>query len=108
MTTDPGSDGWYWDERDNPDVGYVWTYGKEVWCNMQGQYVHIVADLTHLIPPYKMSLCNIGIMGASYIRDQPLTEFIEIFEGESIDLTVSHIFNEFSEGTLHDIKLRVD
>ena len=23
----------------------VWNYGKEVWCNLEGRYMHIVADL---------------------------------------------------------------
>ena len=26
----------------------VWKYGKEVWCNLEGRYMHIVADLAHL------------------------------------------------------------
>ena len=82
MTTDAGSDGWYWDERTaSLTPRYVWTYGIEVWCNMEGQYVHIVADLSHLTPPYTMSLCSVGIMGTSYTRDEPLTSKIELFQG---------------------------
>ena len=23
----------------------IWNYGKEVWCNLEGRYMHIVADL---------------------------------------------------------------
>ena len=86
MTTDPGSDGWYYDERtaygDSP--GYEWTYGIEVWCNLEGQYVHIVADLSHLMPvygSYTMSLCSVGIMGASFVRDEPMPTSIEIIQG---------------------------
>ena len=82
MTTDPGSDGWYNDERSEPGgrtPGDVWTYGIEVWCNLEGQYVHIVADLSHLGGGYTMSLCSIGIMGASLVRDEPLPTSIEIF-----------------------------
>ena len=76
MTTDPGSNGWYWDERTegNHTPGYVWTYGVEVWCNKPGRFVHIVADLSHLTGPYTMSLCSVGIMGAKYVRDEPLSE----------------------------------
>ena len=45
MTLDTSSDGWY----DDPQVGArVWTYGKEVWCNLQGRYTYIVAELGHL------------------------------------------------------------
>ena len=78
MTTDPGSDGWYYDQRHTCNV---WTYGIEVWCNLEGQYVHIVADLSHLSGSYTMSLCSVGIMGASLVRDEPLPASIEIFQG---------------------------
>ena len=90
MTTDPGSDGWYWDERllgagGSPRVpGDVWTYGTEAWCNLEGQYVHIVAELSHLMPTYPsytMSLCSVGIMGASFVRNEPLAASVEIFQG---------------------------
>ena len=26
----------------------IWNYGRETWCNLEGQYMHIVADLKHL------------------------------------------------------------
>ena len=87
MTLDSGSDGWYNDERtingDNSarTPASVWTYGIEVWCNLEGQYVHIVADLSHLSGSYTMSLCSVGIMGASFVRDQPLPASIEIIQG---------------------------
>ena len=79
-------DSWYWDERTTGGgtPASVWIYGKEVWCNLEGQYVHIVADLSHLTPTYgsyKMSLCSVGIMGASLVRDEPLPASIEIFQG---------------------------
>ena len=84
MTTDPGSDGWYYDERTVDfggtgwTPGYVWTYGKEVWCNAKGQYVHIVADLSHLTGTYTMSLCSIGIMGTSFGREETVTSYVEL------------------------------
>ena len=86
MKTDPGSDGWYYDERtaNAHTPGDVWTYGIEVWCNLEGQYVHIVADLSHLMltyTSYTMSLCSVGIMGASFVRDEPLPASIEIIQG---------------------------
>ena len=95
MTTNPGSDGWYLDKRTAPhSPGYVWTYGIEVWCNMEGQYLQIVADLSHLLPSYEMSLCSLGVMGASYIRDDPLTEVFEIYQGTTVSLTIPSIYNE--------------
>ena len=86
MKTDPGSDGWYYDERTHDfggggTPGNVWTYGKEVWCNAKGQYVHIKADLSHLVPlygSYTMSLCSVGIMGTSFIRDEIITPYVEL------------------------------
>ena len=42
----------------------VWNFGKEVWCNLEGRYIHIVADLSHLAGQgYNMELCSVGIMG---------------------------------------------
>ena len=84
MTTNPGSDGWYYDERaltlggSSRPAADVWTYGKEAWCNSKGQYVHIVADLSHLSPPYTMSICSIGVMGASYARNEAISEKAEL------------------------------
>ena len=82
MTTDSGSDGWYYDERTYGSSGIVpgnvWTYGIEVWCNAKGQYVHIVADLSHLTPPYTMSVCSVGIMGTSFTRGEAVTSYVEL------------------------------
>ena len=73
----------------------MWTYGTEVWCNTEGQYVHIVSDLSHLAgATYEMSLCSIGIMGTPYTRNEPLTTFVELYQGESLRLPVPHIFDE--------------
>ena len=42
----------------------IWKNGKEVWCNLEGRYMHIVADLSHLAGTgYDMELCSVGIMG---------------------------------------------
>ena len=47
----------------------MWNYGKEIWCNHQGRYMHIVADVKDSDPNwYVMSLCNIGIIGEKYVR----------------------------------------
>ena len=26
----------------------LWKFGKEIWCNLEGRYMHIIADLRHL------------------------------------------------------------
>ena len=51
----------------------VWNYGRETWCNLEGRYMHIVADLSHLEGhSYNMELCTVGIMGTQYIRDETI------------------------------------
>ena len=61
----------------------VWNYGKEVWCNLEGRYMHIIADLSHLAGQgYSMDLCSIGIMGTQYIRNETIQEIVEIVQGE--------------------------
>ena len=77
---DNDGSGWYDDAltardavSDGKDInnGKAWTYGKEVWCNLEGRYMHIIADLSHLFNTYSsytMSLCQLGIMGTEYVR----------------------------------------
>lgn len=64
---DPDS---YTSGGDHNGSGNLWKYGIEIWCNMEGQHVSIVADLSDLRGQnYEMSLCSLGIMGVEYIRD---------------------------------------
>ena len=61
------------------DGSSLWNYGKVVWCNLEGRYIHIVADLAHLEgQSYKMELCTVGVMGTQYVRDEALPEILEI------------------------------
>ena len=47
----------------------LWKYGFEAWCNLEGQFLHIVSNLTNLAGQgYAMSICSIGIMGTEYAR----------------------------------------
>ena len=67
----------------------VWNYGKEVFCNMEGQYMHIVADLSHMAgQSYTMSICALGIMGTRYIRNVALPEEIEVAPGSAVGFDV--------------------
>ena len=51
-----------------PADGPFWVYGIEQWCNLEGQHVHILSDLSNLSgQAYEMSICNLGIMGTEYI-----------------------------------------
>ena len=57
----------------------IWNYGNEVWCNLEGRFMHIVADLSHLEgQSYSMLLCSVGVMGTQYVRDQTLPETLEV------------------------------
>ena len=62
-----------WDVAIPPNTGNngnVWNYGKEIWCNLQGRYMTIVADYSHLeSQSYQVSLCSVGIMGTEYGAD---------------------------------------
>ena len=78
-------------------------------CNLEGRYVHVVADLTDLAyrhTNYQMSLCSYGIMGTKYVRDEPVASVIEIYEGETSILTIPHIKSSYEIGTQLSINLR--
>ena len=51
----------------------VWNYGKESWCNLEGRYIYIVADLSSHSTNADMLLCNLDIMGTKYVRQEPLS-----------------------------------
>ena len=63
LTLNADSDGWYYDLQLRADG---WKYGKEIWCNLQGRYTYIIAELGHLLTEqygttilteYTMTLC---------------------------------------------------
>ena len=77
-------------------AGKVWPYGAEHWCNLEGQYLHIVADLNELIheePDYLMSICTLGVFGTQYVRSggDAVPSLIEIKQGETQTISIQHI-----------------
>ena len=83
MKTDDDDNYYYydgnWKEKSIKGFERIWNYGKQVPCNLEGQFVHVVADLTGLAQTnYQMSLCSYGIMGTKYVRDEPVASIIEI------------------------------
>ena len=56
--------------------GYVWPYGMENWVNLEGKYMHIVADMSAYTDSATVtdtvSVCTLGIYGTKYVRDEPL------------------------------------
>ena len=83
MTLDTDSDGWYYDYKTETQA---WTYGKEIWCNLEGRYMHMVADMSQQVASSlvsnKVSVCSLGVYGTKYVRvgDQAPTQ-IEVIKG---------------------------
>ena len=102
MTTTAKSS-FYYDARTGSQV---WKYGVEEWCNMEGRYVFIVADLSHVVTPYTMSVCTIAIFGSGYRREEPLPVSLELGQDDNMTLTVPHIETEYDTGLVHEINLR--
>ena len=81
----------------------------EAWCNLEGQYLSIISDLNDVMAEYgqyEMSMCSVGIMGTSYVRDESLPEKIELTHGDTMIIDVPHIYGEYTIGTEHSINLR--
>lgn len=85
--------------------------GKEIWCNLEGQYVTFEADLTHLSGfGYDISLCNLGIMGTKYelvpaAGTMPTAETVAIGETKTID--IPRVTSGYEIGNTLNIKLRL-
>ena len=85
----------------------LWSYGHEAWCNLEGRYTHIVADLSHLAGQgYSMELCSVGIMGTQYVRDEPLPETLEIASEGLTTLTIPNIYSSMPIGNQLNINMR--
>ena len=79
--------------------------GAELWCNMEGQYAHIIADLGHLAGDnYHMSICSLGIMGTEYARREQIPETISVSQGQKL----IKIFSQLSSLELIGTKLQIE
>ena len=61
-------------------TGDFWNFGKEIWCNKEGQYTTIVADFKHLANKenFYPGLCSLPIMGTRYIRDTNIASTLSL------------------------------
>ena len=97
---------WLYDPADTNDPDYttftsekggtnadMWAWGKELWANKQGRYIHFVADYSHLTGA-TVSICNLGIMGTKYVRDTPLPEEVTLDKGKTTTFSVVDIYAE--------------
>ena len=48
MKTDDPNSYTYGESSNDGFKGDLWNYGIEIWCNLEGQYVTMLVDLTHL------------------------------------------------------------
>ena len=107
MRTDNSSNYHSWTDADDNVTRNVWNFGKEVWCNLEGRYMHIIADFSHLSgEDYSMELCSLGIMGSQYVRDQTLPSTLEISKEDLTYLTVANIYSAMPIGNELNINLR--
>ena len=86
----------------------MWNYGVEAWCNLEGQYVTIVADVAHLsTASYEMTICSLGIMGVEYVRATPLLTTVEVNQdSEPVVLTIENIYAAQTIGNTLSIQIR--
>ena len=89
----------------------VWRFGMENWCNMQGRFVHFVADQSQQAAAANdsdtVSVCSVGIFGTKYVRDGPnLPEVIEIAADSSESIILADIYSQYEIATELDIKMR--
>ena len=49
--------------------GLVWPFGGENWCNLQGKYIHLVADMSgESGTMFRTGICSLGVFGTEYDR----------------------------------------
>ena len=85
----------------------MWRYGKEAWCNLEGRYIHIVANLEHLSgQSYEMTICTFAVFGTQYERNSTVPASLEIAAGDAKTLVIEPIYAKFEIGNKLDIHLR--
>ena len=79
------------------------AYGFLQWCNMSGTYTHIVFTD---VPLVDMSICNVGIFGTFFYRENLPESTVEIPAGNTLTLEVEHIKASLEYAHSLDINLR--
>jgi len=90
-------------------TGDVWKFGKEVWCNLQGQYITLVSDMSHKsTQSYFINLCHLSVFGTIYVRTVPVPLTIEVLIMRITTLDVEKISarSDFAIGNTLNIMLR--
>ena len=57
----------------------------ENWCNLEGQYMHMVANLSDQVGSAldadTISVCTVGVWGTKYYRNSEVPESLEMVIG---------------------------
>jgi len=87
----------------------MWKFGKEIWCNLRGRYMTIVADLSHNAgQAYSLSVCSLAIFGTEYTRATTVPTEVKVIKGRTHSLSVEKIKadSRFPIANTLNIKLR--
>ena len=86
----------------------MWPFGFEAWCNLSGKYFYIEADLSNYTGEEEvdMSLCQLGLFGSQYGRDEELLPVYEIDQGDRMTFQVQDIYSKIQIGTKIEIGVR--
>ena len=88
----------------------MWPFGKENWVNLEGKFMHLVADLSAYTDSAAdtdiVSVCTLSIYGTKYVRDAPLSKTISVISGQTLTITVPSIYSYYRIGNTLDLKLR--
>ena len=95
--------------RNTENTDDMWNYGVETWCNLEGQYVFIVADLNNLSSEgsYEQTICSLGIMGVQYVhstKEPPKT--LEVLSEGMHTLQIENISAAQTIGNTLDIVVK--
>ena len=90
--------------------GVVWPYGKENWVNLEGKYIHLVADQSAHIGTASgsetVSVCSLSVFGTKYVRDDSVPTSLTVTRGLVSTISVGKIYSVYQIGNTLDIKLR--
>ena len=85
----------------------------ENWCNLEGQYLHLVADMTEQIALGALSsdeikICGLGVYGTKYARSSSssVPSSVEVVAGESLTISIENISSFFTIGNELVINMR--
>ena len=77
--------------------GYVWRFGLEKWVNLEGKFMHLVADMSAYtataLDSDTVSVCTLSIFGTKYVRDDPIYTSITVTQGQTSKIEVPNIYS---------------